>query len=129
MSVQTIKGSRQKTAADNYSDFIPFGTDGEYVDMLSGLTLERELKLGGDHSASIGQDSSGNTVITERYADEETIGAYYKVVTTITEGSANTTITSRLYWVNSQGNDILKNIKTIVIEEDGSETEITEVLS
>lgn len=128
MPVQTIKGSRQKTAT-GYSDYIPFGADGEYIDMLSGLNLERELKLGGDHSASIGQDSQGNTVITQKYADEETTGAYYKVITTIEEGIGATTITSQLHWINSQGNDTLKNTKTITIEEDGEQTEITEVLS
>jgi len=53
MSVKTIKGSRQKNTTGGYADYIPFGADGEYVDMLSGLNLERELKLGGDHLTSI----------------------------------------------------------------------------
>ena len=128
MPVQTIKGSRQKTAT-GYSDYIPFGADGKYIDMLSGLDLEKELKLGGDHSASITQNLQGNTVITQKYADEETIGAYYKVVTTIEEDANITTITSQLYWVDSQGNDTLKNTKTITIEENGEQAEITEVLS
>lgn len=129
MSVQTIKGSRQKLSTGSYSDFIPFGADGEYIDMLSGLNLERQLKLGGDHSAVIGQDANGNTVITQKYADAETTGAYYRVITTIAEAAAATTITSQLHWVNNQGNDILKNTKTITIVEDGEETDVTEVLS
>lgn len=133
MSVQTIKGSRQKTAS-GYSDYLPFGADGKYIDMLSGLDLEKQLKLGGDHSASIRQ-VNGNTVITEKYADDNAVGAYYKVVTTISEsedpqtGTPMTTITSQLYWVDNQGDDVLKNTKTITIQEDGNEADITEVLS
>ena len=129
MSVQTIKGSRQKLSAGSYSDFIPFGADGEYIDRLSGLNLERQLKLGGDHSASIREDANGNTVITQKYADAETTGAYYKVITTIIQAGTSTNITSQLHWVNNQGNDILKNTKTITIIENGEDTDITEVLS
>ena len=40
MSVQTIKGARQKIAQNAYSGYVPFGVDSEYTDMLSGLTLE-----------------------------------------------------------------------------------------
>ena len=64
MSVKTIKGSRQKNSTGNYADYIPFGADGEYIDMLSGLNLERELKLGGDHLTSI-TEQNGNIIITE----------------------------------------------------------------
>lgn len=40
-TIRTIKGERQKTGSNSFSDYLPFGVDGEYVDMLSGLTLER----------------------------------------------------------------------------------------
>ena len=59
-TVQTIKGSRKKIGASSYDVFIPFGTDGSYVDMLSGLSLERELKLGGDHGTSVLENEDGS---------------------------------------------------------------------
>ena len=132
MPVQTIKGSRQKITdgnPSNYGQYIPFGADGEYVDMLSGLNLERELKLGGDHLASIIQGPNGSTIITQKYATDEATGTYYKVITTISEDGSVTTITSQLYWVNSLGAETLKNTKTITIDQSGNQTEIQEVLS
>ena len=128
MSVKTIKGSRQKNTTGGYADYIPFGADGEYVDMLSGLNLERELKLGGDHLTSI-TEQNGITVITQKYADSESTGKYYKVITTISEGATGTTITSELHWLDNAGTDVLKNTKTIVIADEDTGTDITEVLS
>lgn len=128
MSVKTIKGSRQKNTTGGYADYIPFGADGEYVDMLSGLNLERELKLGGDHLTSI-TEQNGVTVITQKYADSESTGKYYKVITTISEGVTGTTITSELHWLDNAGTDVLKNTKTIVIADEDTGTDITEVLS
>lgn len=128
MSVKTIKGSRQKNTTGGYADYIPFGADGEYVDMLSGLNLERELKLGGDHLTSI-IEQNGVTVITQKYADSESVGKYYKVITTISEGVTGTTITSELHWLDNTGTDVLKNTKTIVIADEDTGTDITEVLS
>lgn len=128
MSVKTIKGSRQKNTTGGYADYIPFGADGEYVDMLSGLNLERELKLGGDHLTSI-TEQDGVTVITQKYADNESTGKYYKVITTISEGVTGTTITSELHWLDNAGTDVLKNTKTIVIADEDTGTDITEVLS
>lgn len=128
MSVKTIKGSRQKNTTGDYADYIPFGADGEYVDMLSGLNLERELKLGGDHLASI-VEQNGVTTITQKYADENSSNKYYKVITTISESGEGTTITSELHWLDSLGTDILKNTKTITIADEDTGTDITEVLS
>lgn len=129
MSVQTIKGSRQKNATGGYADYIPFGVDGEYTDMLSGLTLERELKLGGDHLASIGVDANGNTVVVEKYAKSSDTNDFYNVVTTIGGDEQGTVITSELHWIDSSGNDVTKNIKTVTIRDSASGTDITEVLS
>ena len=130
MSVQTIKGTRQKNVTgDAYGQYIPFGADGEYVDMLSGLTLERQLKLGGDHTTTISTNQQGQTVITQKYADSEVLNSFYKVVTTIGKSGNATTITSQLHWINNQGNDTLKNTKTITIGGSGGQTEIEEVLS
>lgn len=128
MSVKTIKGSRQKNTTGDYADYIPFGADGEYIDMLSGLNLERELKLGGDHLTSI-VEQDGVTTITQKYADDESTGKYYKVITTISESAAGTTITSELHWLDNTGTDVLKNTKTIVIADEDTSTDITEVLS
>lgn len=130
MSVQTIKGSRQKSADGNsYGRYIPFGADGEYVDMLSGLTLERQLKLGGDHITTISTNQQGQTVITQKYADSESLNSFYNVVTTIGKSGNATVITSQLHWIDNQGNDTLKNTKTITIGGSGGQTEIEEVLS
>ena len=129
MSVQTIKGSRQKITTGSYGNYIPFGADGEYIDMRSGLNLERQLKLGGDHSATISENEYGNTVITEIYADQNSTNNYYKVITTIAQNGAITNITSQLHWINSQADDILKNTKNTTIDESSDITDITEVLS
>lgn len=128
MSVKTIKGTRQKIATGSYADYVPFGADGEYVDMMSGLNLERELKLGGDHLTSIVQ-RNGQTVVTEKYAKASVTTNFYKVVTTIAESNGSTTITSVLYWVNESGRDIVKKTKTITIADTGTGTNISEVLS
>ena len=128
MSVKTIKGSRQKNSTGNYADYIPFGADGEYIDMLSGLNLERELKLGGDHLTSI-TEQNGNIIITEKYADENSQSKYYKVITTISEDAEGTKITSVLHWIDNNGNDIEKKTKEIIIANEGTNTNITEVLS
>lgn len=128
MSVQTIKGTRQKINAGSYADYIPFGADGEYIDMMSGLDLEKELRLGGDHITSIVQNN-GQTVITEKYAKSSITTNFYKVVTTIAESNGNVTITSVLYWVNDSGTDVTKKTKTITITDTSTGTNISEVLS
>ena len=61
------KGLRQKINGQ-YSTFIPFGTDGELVDMLSELNLEHELKIGPKHVANITEESDTVTTIVEFYA-------------------------------------------------------------
>lgn len=124
-SVETIKGARQKTADNTYSRFLPFGTDGEYIDMMSGLDLEKELKLGGDHLSSIEEYSNGTTKITEKYAKEEDTQNYYQVETTIEESSLGTRITSELYWITSS-EKILRKRKIIIISEEDNITEIKE---
>lgn len=128
MSVKTIKGTRQKIATGSYADYVPFGADGEYIDMMSGLDLEKELKLGGDHLTSIVQ-RNGQTIVTEKYAKNSVTTNFYKVVTTIVESNGTTTITSILYWVNESGRDIVRKTKTITIADTSTGTNISEVLS
>ena len=84
-----IKGLRQKTGSNTYNPLVPFGTDGNLVDMISTLDLEQELKLGGGHVSSI-DENGNNTVITETFTGD------YTCVTTISEGANATTITSVL---------------------------------
>lgn len=124
MSVQTIKGERQKLSANSYSDFLPFGVDGEYVDMLSGLTLERELKLGQDHTAEVIENSDGSVDIEEVYA-KPSATKYYIVRTNINEDAD--TIVQKLYWVEN-GQETLKKSKQISIIENDDGFNIQEVL-
>lgn len=47
-----IKSIRQKNSGGSFNAPIPFGTDGNLVDMASGLNNEQELKLGGNHKVT-----------------------------------------------------------------------------
>lgn len=61
-----IKQMRQKDNSGNYFTSIPFGADGFLIDMFSGLDLEEELKLGGNHYTEILEDND-TTIIKEWY--------------------------------------------------------------
>lgn len=126
-TVQTIKGSHKKIGASSYDVFIPFGTDGNYVDMLSGLSLERELKLGGDHGTSILENEDGSFQISEKYAPAAATVSYYRVDTNI--NSDADTIVQKLYWIDQNGQSSLKKTKTISIIEETNGFNIQEVLS
>lgn len=80
---ERIKQIRKKKS-NGYSSY-PIGSDGQYVDMSSGLDLEEELKLGGNHQVEIVENKEENkTQIVEYYLDnsaEESI--VYTVKTTI----------------------------------------------
>ena len=105
-----IKGLRKKTDASTYGPLVPFGTDGILVDMFSDLTLEEELKLGGNHVSAI-DESGNNTIITESFKKGNNNDSYYTVVTTITEnqdGSTSITV------VLTDSNNVSKT-KTITI--------------
>lgn len=114
-----IKGLRQKESTGLFTDFIPFGTDGILVDMLSGLDNEQEIKLGGNHTAAItetiNKDNEPVTTITESYKDRTGTVVQYTVVNEIIEHEdGSTTITGAIY----HGSDITTealNIKTITI--------------
>lgn len=70
--MERIKGVRQKTGSGQYSSFVPFGTDGEFVEMSSELNLEYELKLGPKHAAQIIEDEENDiTYIIQEYAAPE----------------------------------------------------------
>lgn len=57
-----IKQIRQKSSS-GYLTGIPLGADGLLVDMLSGLDLEEELRLGGNHYVEI-VDTEVNEQVT-----------------------------------------------------------------
>ena len=59
--MERIKGIRQKIGSGQYSSFVPFGTDGQFIEMISELNLEYELKLGTKHLAKIDEDEETNT--------------------------------------------------------------------
>lgn len=124
-TIRTIKGERQKTGSNSFSDYLPFGVDGEYVDMLSGLTLERELKLGQDHAVNIIQNDDESITIVEDYATPSAL-KFYRVKTNINTNADS--ITQRLYWVEN-GQETLKKSKQISIKENSNGFNIQEVLS
>lgn len=75
------------TGQDANAEVFYFGTDGQLVDMFSGLDLEEQLKLDGPSRIMISQDENSFKVI-EYYSDyKEHSTIYYSVVTQINESS------------------------------------------
>lgn len=113
--MKITKGFYQKNENNGYDNYTPLGTDGQLVDMISGVNLEYELKLGTKHLVSI-ETEDDITTIVEHYASptevEVTPGTkYYSLVTEIdSDPDATTTqpvggiavvstvITASLYW-------------------------------
>lgn len=122
-----IKGLHEKQGS-SYSAFMPFGTDGQLVDMASGLNLEYEVKIGTPHYVSI-NDSGASIVITEHYdANAAPSGNFYKMVTTITETSDTlTTITAVLSYGTTSSQTTLKTKTTTIDQSTG--TIIREVIA
>lgn len=79
--------------------------------MLSGLTLERELKLGQDHTTSIVENDDGSYDITESFAKPGDTSFY--VLKTNINADADT-IVQQLYW-SVNGTETLKKTKTVSI--------------
>lgn len=125
----TIKGTKKKINGA-YGDLIPFGADGQNIDMLSGLNLEKELKLGGDHSVSISKDSTtGNTIVTEEYKKTGDV-SYYKVITEIGKNQNNdTVIETEIFWVENSTDNFKKRKTTIISVDQTGATVVSEVLS
>lgn len=89
-----LKGLKQKRNGGLYSDFIPFGTDGKYIDMLDGLDLEQQLKFGTISQVTFGMERGGTidgavfdeiTVITQDFCPQIDVDytEHYQVVTKI----------------------------------------------
>ena len=140
--MERIKGIRQKTGSGQYSSFIPFGTDGQFIEMISELNLEYELKLGTKHLAKIDEDEETNTTtVVENYATPTESSAsnssFYRVSTKITSPNQQTTrpddqgnsrpavitdqVEAQLYWVERVNN---VETETFII---GKQTQIIEV--
>ena len=116
--MKRIKGVRQKQSG-GYPTFVPLGTDGQFIDMISDLNLEYELKLGVKHVAEIKErkDLGENiTEIIEHYATPQEAaqpGSFYSVLITIDgtgydPGIENQYVTaiveSKLYWRTNGSN-------------------------
>ena len=120
-----IKGLRQKRSDNSYNSLVPFGTDGIFVDMLSGLDNEQEFKLGGNHDSVITEVNDTTTTIVETYKALDNSTVTYVVETTVVENNdSSTSITISL----KRGGTTL-NSKTITIPADDTVMEIEEELS
>ena len=61
-----VKQIRQKDSNNNFISY-PIGVEGNFVDLLSNLNLEEELKIGGNHYVEI-EDGQDYLVIKEYYS-------------------------------------------------------------
>lgn len=109
-----LKGLKQKKNGGLYSDFIPFGTDGKYIDMLDGLDLEQQLKLGTISQVTFGTEYGGLingatfeniTVITQDFCSEIDVDwtMHYQVVTKIFDYNHNDTGIQQLLYKCGEG--------------------------
>ena len=135
--MKITKGFYQKNEDNTYSHYMPFGTDGQLVDMISGLNLEYELKLGTEHDVQIHNDSNTLTTIIEDYAAPNNVGngKYYRVITSINDDpeqpeivgrSLTTQIITELRWIDHTVDPSIDNLlKTkitnifVILDEDG----------
>ena len=106
-----IKGVRKKQSDGSFATLVPFSTDGQLVDMISGLDLEQELKIGGLHNTIIRQVDNKTTSITEQYFNQDKSAIEYTLGTVITEYDTGYT---DIEMILSKGQDIIK-AKTITI--------------
>ena len=123
--MEVIKGIRQK-GTNSYKPKVPFGADGQFIDMFSDLNLEYELKIGPKHVAAIEATSDTVTTVIEDYAtptESLTPGAEFYRTKTVIDGTGEliddhtvitAVITARLYWVTvvDGTNDNEKLLKT-----------------
>ena len=137
-STERIKSISKKDIS-GFSDPIPFGTDGLLVDMLSGLDLEEENKLGNNHYVEIEDKKENNqevTYIKEYYLDipkgNNTIAnldnnnhMLYSVSIKITDNDINMILYKGNINESSSANNILHK-KKILIDETTSITQINQ---
>ena len=111
--MKRIKKIHQKGQGNNFTDY-PIGVDSIYVDMLSNLDLEEELKIGNNHSVTVQdvytevneQSVFDHTEIKQYYYDlplDNNNKQILYYVETIIDSTGNL-ISSKLY----QGNETTK---------------------
>lgn len=122
--MKRIKKIHQKGQGNNFTDY-PIGVDSIYVDMLSNLDLEEELKIGNNHSVTVQdiytevneQSVFDHTEIKQYYYDlplDNNNKQILYYVETIIDSTGNL-ISSKLY----QGNETTKlHQKDIKITQD-----------
>lgn len=64
---ERIKGLHVKIGSQSYSPLMPFGSDGQLIDMISSLDLEQELKLGGNHYVELEEDDDNDVLIIKEW--------------------------------------------------------------
>lgn len=119
-----IKQIKQKTNGTFPNQGIPLGADGINIDMSSGLNLEEEFIIGGNHSITITEDEEDNSFkIIESYKDKQNETLIYQTTTDIKENQNTTTITVDMF---DYINNIPSHYKTISITENDGNTTIQE---
>lgn len=118
--MKRIKKIHQKGQGNIFTDY-PIGVDSIYVDMLSNLDLEEELKIGNNHSVTVQdvytevdeQSVFDHTEIKQYYydlpLDNNNKQVLYYVETTI--DSTGNSISSKLYQGNETTRLHQKNIE------------------
>ena len=135
--MNVMKGIRQKNGG-TYNPMVPFGADGQFIDMFSDLNLEYELKVGPRHLAAIETVSDTITDVIENYAtptDVTTPNAEFYRVKTRIDGTGEiidpstvitAVITAQLYWVKVVSvNPELEEEETLLKTKQSTITEIT----
>ena len=123
--MRKIKQIKQKIGNEFPDQGIPLGADGINIDMSSGLNLEEEFIIGGNHSVTITENKKNNSfTIIESYKDKQNETLIYQTTTDITEENQNTTtITVDMF---DYINNVPSHYKTISITENGGNTTIEE---
>lgn len=107
-----VKGMRRKTSSSTFGNFVPFGTDGIFTDMASGLDLEQELKLGGNQQVTITEPDEDSTLIVETYSDSKG-NEVYKIETLVTKNEREEPVVStKLY----KGQELIKSKSISFVE-------------
>lgn len=117
-NVDRIKGLRKKTLNPSvpFDDLIPFGTDGQFVDLFDGLNLNEELLIGGAHSISVTtetEDDSEIIVITDECKVGNPSSVVYVVQNKIYDTETGNIIRTTLF--GSDGTTVLKEKTTTII--------------
>lgn len=124
VDIKRIKQIRKKEI-NGFGAPVPLGTDGLLVDMLSGLDLEEELKLGNNHSATITQIDNNTTQIKEQYYDKnKRVKFSVSILIAENDNEKKTIITMTLYNGAISSGSILHTKTTIIDESNSTITQV-----